>query len=246
MPNTTTEIGLRAAKTLAMREWGLRDSIQLVTSLHGLPTTGAIDFLTLMQDSPRATVIHVLEGCEQIALLNLVTQGYLSDKPLQEIGGHPIGEQLLPYVLVFDQELFPRLTYMQDLITHICDPTALKPNITKNIITYDPLEDRGDDYLPRPKPYSTHPHLRPTVKREILGNPHLPGNPHQPGDLEYDNLMELYGYDEERGLSEIILEKGTEIEIAIEDEVGAISWVDGRISSIQKGSLEFQACFRGC
>jgi len=84
------------------------------------------------------------------------------------------------------------------------------------------------------------------VKREILGNPHLPGNPHQPGDLEYDDLMELYGYDEERGLSEIILEKGTEIEIAIEDELGAISWVDGRISSIQKGSLEFQACFRGC
>jgi len=75
MPNTTTEIGLRAAKTLAMRGLGLRDSIQLVTWLHGLPTTGAEDFLTLMQDSPRATVIHVLEGCEQIALLNLVTQG---------------------------------------------------------------------------------------------------------------------------------------------------------------------------
>jgi hypothetical protein len=199
-----------------------------------------------MQDSPRATVIHVLEGCEQIALLNLVTQGYLPEKPLQEIRGHPVGEQLLPYVLVFDQELFPRLTYMQDLITHICDPTALIPKTTKNIITYDPLEDDGDDYLPRPKPFSTHPHLRPTVKREILGNPHLPGNPLQPGDLEYDDLLELYGYDEERGLSEMILEKGTEIEIAIEDELGAMSWIAGRISSIQKGSLEFQACFRGC
>jgi len=92
MPNTTTEIGLRAAKTLAMRGLGLRDSIQLVTWLHGLPTTGAKDFLTLMQDSPRDTVIHVLEGCEQIALLNLVTQGYLPEKPLQEIGGHPVGE----------------------------------------------------------------------------------------------------------------------------------------------------------
>jgi len=199
-----------------------------------------------MQDSPRATVIHVLEGCEQIALLNLVTQGYLPDEPLQEIRGHPIGEQLLPFVLVFDRELFPRLTYMQNLITHICDPTALIPRTTKNIITYDPLEDRGDGYLPLPRLHSTHPHLRPTVKRGLYDNPnaHLPGE--QPcTDLEYDNLMELYGYDEERGLSEIILEKGTEIEIPIEDELGAITWIEGRISSIQAGSLEFQTCFRG-
>jgi len=159
LPNTTTEIGLRATKTLAMRGLGLRDSIQLVTWLHGLPTTGAKDFLTLMRDSPRATVIHVLEGCEQIALLNLVTLGYLPEKPLQERGGHLVGEQLLPYTLVFYQELFPRLTYMQNLITHIRDPTTHIPGTTKNIITYDPLDDDGDDYIPRPRPFSTHPHL---------------------------------------------------------------------------------------
>jgi len=52
MPNTTTEIGLRAANTLAMRRLGLRDSIQLVTWLHGLPITGAKDFLALIKDSP--------------------------------------------------------------------------------------------------------------------------------------------------------------------------------------------------
>jgi len=246
LPNTTTEIGLRAAKTLAMRGLGLRDSIQLVTWLHGLPTTGAKDFLTLMRDSPRATVIHVLEGCEQIALLNLVTQGYLPEKPLQERGGHPVGEQLLPYTLVFDQELFPRLTYMQNLIAHIGDLTAHILETTKNIITYDPLEDVGDEYIPRPRPFSTHPQLRPTVKKEILSYPHLPGNPLQPGDLEYDDLLELYGYDEERGLSEIILEEGTEIEIAIEDELGAITWIPGRVTWIKKGSLEFQASFEGC
>jgi len=83
MPNTTTEIGLRAVKTLAMRALGHRDSIQLVTWLHGLPTTRAKDFLALIQDSPRATVIHILEGCEHIALLNLATQGYLPEGPLQ-------------------------------------------------------------------------------------------------------------------------------------------------------------------
>jgi len=119
MPGATTEIGLRAAKSLAIRGLALRDSIQLVTWLHGLPTTGAKEFLTFMRDFPRATVLHILEGCEQIALLNLVTQGYLPDKPLQEFGGHPIGKQLVPFVLVFERELFPRLTYMQNLIRHI-------------------------------------------------------------------------------------------------------------------------------
>jgi len=34
MPDTTTEIGTWAAKTLAMRGLGLRDNIQLVTWLH--------------------------------------------------------------------------------------------------------------------------------------------------------------------------------------------------------------------
>jgi len=48
MPDTTTEIGLPAAKTLAMRALGLRDSIQLVTWLHGLLTTRAKDFLALI------------------------------------------------------------------------------------------------------------------------------------------------------------------------------------------------------
>ena len=56
---------------------------------------------------------------------------------------------------------------------------------------------------------------------------------------------ELYGYDEERGLRKITLEKGTEIEIPIEDELGAITWIAGTISSIQAGSLDFQAEFRG-
>jgi len=72
LPGTNTEIGLRAAKSLAIRGLALRDSIQLVTWLHGLPITDAKGFLDLMRDSPRATVLHVLEGCEQIALLNLV------------------------------------------------------------------------------------------------------------------------------------------------------------------------------
>ena len=91
MPGTNTEIGLRAAKSLAMRGLALWDSIQLVTWLHGLPTTDTKGFLTLMRDFPRATVLYILEGCEQIALLNLVTQGYLSETPLQEFGGHPVG-----------------------------------------------------------------------------------------------------------------------------------------------------------
>jgi len=154
MPSTTTEIGLRAAKTLAMRGLSLRDSIQLVTWLHGLPTTGAKDFLALIQDSPRATVIHILEGCKQMALLNLATQGYLPERPLQGSGEHPTGKQLLPFVLIFERELFPRLNYMQNLITHIHDCSADIPRTTNNIITNDPLPDSGNGTLPRQTEYS--------------------------------------------------------------------------------------------
>jgi len=59
MPGTTTEIGLRAAKTLAMRGLGLRDSIQLVTWLHGLPTTRAKDFLHMVRDSPGRKMVEM-------------------------------------------------------------------------------------------------------------------------------------------------------------------------------------------
>jgi len=246
MPGTTTAIGLRTAKSLAIRGLALRDSIQLVTWLHGLPITGAKEFLTLIRDSPRATVLHILEGCKQIALLNLVTQGYLPDKPLQEFGGHPIGKQLVPFVLVFERELFPRLTYMQNLIRHIQKCSAYIPKITTNIITYDPLIDNGEGRLPHQRPFSTHPEFRPTVKRGLFDDP----NAHLPGelpckDLEYDDLVELYGYDEERGLSALVLEKGTEIEIPLEDEHRATTWVAGTVTSTQRGTLDFQVKFPG-
>ena len=57
--------------------------------------------------------------------------------------------------------------------------------------------------------------------------------------------MELYEYDEERGLIKIVLEKGTEIEILLKDEYGAITWVAGTVTSTQKGSLDFQVIFLG-
>jgi len=59
--------------------------------------------------------------------------------------------------------------------------------------------------------------------------------------LEYDDLLELYGYDEERGLSKLVLEKGIEIE----DEYGAITWVAGMVTSTQGGTLDFQVKFPG-
>ena len=90
---------------------------------------------------------------------------------------------------------------MQNLITHIRECAAHIPRTTRNIIAYDQLEDRGDGYLPLPRPHSTHPHLRPTVKRGIYDNPYAHGPGEQPcKDLEFDDLLELYGYDEERGL----------------------------------------------
>ena len=206
-----------------MRGLGLRDSIQLVTWLHGLPTTGVKDFLALIKDFPRATVIHILEGCEQIALLILVTQKHLPKRPLQGLRGNLTRKQLLLFVLIFERELFPRLTYMKNLIAHIHECSEDIP-MNENIIAYDPLLDIENvscphRALPRQTPHNNH--LRPSVKRGIFANPyaHLPGE--QPcKDLGHDDLPELFRHDEERGLSKILLAQGTEIEIPIENEQG--------------------------
>ena len=63
--------------------------------------------------------------------------------------------------------------------------------------------------------------------------------------MKYDDLVELYGYDEERGLSALVLEKGTEIEIPLKDEYGAITWVAGTVTSTLRGTLDFQVKFLG-
>ena len=94
------------------------------------------------------------------------------------------------------------------------------------------LPDSGNGTLPRQREYSINPYLRPTVDLLIFDNPHA----HRPGEqpfkeLEHDDLMELFGYDKERGLSKILLEQGTEIEIPIEDELGVTFWTAGIISS---------------
>jgi len=130
---------------------------------------------------------------------------------------------------------------MQDLITHIHDCLADIQRTTSNILTYDPLPDSGNGTLPRQRAYSITPHPRPTVDLQIFDNPHA----HRSGELGHDDHMKLFGYDEERGLSKILLEQGTEIEIPIEDELGVISWTAGIISSYQVGSLDFRAEFLG-
>jgi len=73
----------------------------------------------------------------------------------------------------------------------------------------------------------------------------MPGE--QPSkDLGHDDLLELFGHDKEWGLSEILLEQGTKIEIPMEDDQGVTFWIAGEISSYQTGSLNFKAEFPGC
>ena len=55
-----------------------------------------------------------------------------------------------------------------------------------------------------------------------------------------------FGDDEECGLSELLLEIGTEIEIPIEDAQGVIFWIAGEVSSFRTESLSFKAEFPGC
>jgi len=167
---------------------------------------------------------------------NLVTQGYLPEIPLRDFGGHPIGHQRVPFVLVFDLDLFPRLTYMQNLITYIKQRSDDRPKTTRNIITYEPL-DKKEGRLPRRRAFSTHPELRPTVTM-------CRGEPHE-NNLGYVDLVELFGYDEERGRLELILLKGTMIEVPIQDEHGANTFVKGRVSSTTEGSLQFKFRFPG-
>ena len=61
--------------------------------------------------------------------------------------------------------------------------------------------------------------------------------------MEHDDLLELFGYDEERGLSRIVLEQGTEIEIPIEDEQGVTSCIAGEVSICHERSLDFRNKF---
>ena len=110
---------------------------------------------------------------------------------------------------------------------------------TLNVITYEPLIDNGEGRLPRQRPLSTHSEFRPTVKMCQGEKPDR--------DLGYDDLAELFGYDEERGLtSELVLDKGTLIEIPLIDEYEAVTWVDGTVTSITEGSLKFKVVFQGC
>jgi len=154
-----------------MRGLELRDSIQLVTWLHGLPPTRAKDFPALIKDSPRAKVIHILEGCEQIALLIMVTLGYLPRRPSHMRTAELLGQSQLPFVLVFERERFPRLTYMIDLITHVHKISEDIPE--RNLICFDPIPHHGNESFPhRTLPQRTHHnhHHRPTVRRGILAN----------------------------------------------------------------------------
>ena len=101
--------------------------------------------------------------------------------------------------------------------------------------------------MPRQRAFSTHSEFRPTVQRGLSDDP----NAHVPGelldeDLEYDDLVELYGYDEGRGLEELVLEKGDLIKIPLKDEYDDVTWVDGMVTSTTKGSLNFKVVFPGC
>jgi len=166
MPGTTTEIGLRTAKTLAMRGLGLQDSIQLVSWLHRLPTTRAKDFLALIRDSPRMTVIHILGGCEQIELLILATQGHLSGRQQQRPRGDPTGKKLLPFILVFEPQLFPPLTYVKDLGTNTygLPEETLEDQKRFRVLLYHSLPDNGNQNCPQkilPPRTQKNNHLRP-------------------------------------------------------------------------------------
>jgi len=70
------------------------------------------------------------------------------------------------------------------------------------------------------------------------------GEPHE-NNLGYVDLVELFRYDEERGLLELVLVKGTMIELPFQNEYGERTWIQGRVSSTTVGSLNFKFRFLG-
>ena len=138
---------------------------------------------------------------------------------------------------MFARNLFPRLPYMQDLITFIKQGSAGYPQTTPNIITYDPLPDTGDGLMPRRREFSTYPELRPTVEK------YRP-EPYE-NNMDYKDFVELYGHDEARGLLKMVLDEGTMIEVTAKNEHGEPIWVKGRVSSTTAGSLKFKSQFLG-
>jgi len=241
-------------KTLAMRGLCLWDSIQLVTWLHGLPITRAKDFLNHVRDSPRMTVIHILEGCEQIALLTLATQGNLSGRQKHSPSGDPTGTKLLPFFLVFDHELFPRLTYVTELkASTYWTPERISEDQLRNLpFLYHTLPDNEIQKYPiklLPQRTPANNHLRPIVEtgRGTIVNQARQTLREQPGqDLGHNDLLVLFEYDEKMGLSLLTLDKGTEIEIPVKDVHGMIFWIAGQVTSVQTNSLMFKVQFPGC
>jgi len=62
----------------------------------------------------------------------------------------------------------------------------------------------------------------------------------------HNDLLELFGYDEDLGLTPLTLDTGTKIEIPMEDVQGIIFWIAGKFTSAQTGSLIFKVQFLGC
>ena len=152
------------------------------------------------------TVIHIFEGCEPIALLILATQGNLLGIQQQRPRGNPTGKQLLPFILVFELELFPRLTYVQDLkASTYWTPEGTSEDQLRNLpLLYHPLPDdenlnRPDKILPSRTPTNNHLRLSLDIWLGTTGNRarqtlSLREPPEQ--DLGHDDPLELFGYDE--------------------------------------------------
>jgi len=120
----------------------------------------------------------------------------------------------------------------------------------KSVIFNDPLPNNGNASCPQrvlPPRTQHNYHLRFSVRRRIFANIFRQTPGEQPSiDLGHDDLLELFGHDEEWGLSELLLEIGTKIEIPIKDAQGVTFWIAGEVSSYRTGSLTFKAEFPGC
>ena len=147
-------------------------------------------------------------------------------------------------------QLFPRLTYVKDLKANTYGtPEKTPEDQLRNLpLLYHPLPDNDNQNCPQ-KVLPPFNHLGPILDtvQGIAVNQARQTIREQPGqDLGHNNLLELFGYDEDLGLTLLTLDTGTEIEIPIKDVQRTIFWIADQVTSAQTGSLIFKIQFPGC
>jgi len=235
---TNTRIGHRMASTLLIQGFGFSDIIELSTWIHGLPPTPARGLLSLLKDSPKETVDLILESHSQLGFLKMATEGSLPElRPGTNPSGHK--RKQLPFLLTFDNSLFPRLAYSRNLRHRVNHPATLA-------IQYAPLRSEPEARVLSIPPENEH--LRPYLGTTWTGYENARNliDKAQGYQMSLEDLAEMYGYDGLMGIHQPPICQGDQVEVRVDDVDGNYAWIPGSIATLRKNLGDLVIKFRGC